>query len=222
MSNVSERREPTRGGDILTLGFATTVAMWAVGYFGRLPGVQARRWVLMPLMFGLLILGGRLAGRWTGRGWRGGAAVGVLASTLNLLVLGSLLAAGDGPNRVVPSALLWGAGVADGRLLRRDGRGRGRAPPRDAPFAWPVSFAFVAAGATLLLLAAGGVVTGQQAGLAVVDGPNSFGSNMFLYPLSRRPAACSTSTPTACWARWSASRRSCWRSSCGAPTSAAA
>ena len=29
------------------------------------------------------------------------------------------------------------------------------------------------------------MVTGQQAGLAVVDWPNSFGSNMFLYPLSR-------------------------------------
>jgi cytochrome c oxidase assembly protein subunit 15 len=186
VSNVSQRREPTHGGDILTLGFATTVAMWAVGYFGRLPGVQAPIWVLMPLMFGLLILGGRQAGRWTGRGWRGGLWVGLLASTLNLLVLGSLLAAGDAPNRVVPSALLWVPGsLLMGAFFSAMGaveNGRRTARP---PFAWPAAFAFVAAGATLLLLAAGGVVTGQQAGLAVVDWPNSFGSNMFLYPLSR-------------------------------------
>jgi cytochrome c oxidase assembly protein subunit 15 len=43
----------------------------------------------------------------------------------------------------------------------------------------------VAAAATLLLLAAGGLVTSQEAGLAVVDWPNSYGFNMFLYPLSR-------------------------------------
>ena len=84
-SEPTHKLEPTHGGDILTLGFATTVAMWAVGYFGRLPGVQAPIWVLMPLMFGLLILGGRLAGRWTGRGLRGGLWVGLLASTLNTL-----------------------------------------------------------------------------------------------------------------------------------------
>jgi cytochrome c oxidase assembly protein subunit 15 len=43
----------------------------------------------------------------------------------------------------------------------------------------------VAAVATLLLVIVGGLVTSKQAGLAVVDWPNSFGYNMFLYPLSR-------------------------------------
>ena len=35
------------------------------------------------------------------------------------------------------------------------------------------------------LLAVGGLVTSAEAGLAVVDWPNSFGYNMFLYPLAR-------------------------------------
>jgi cytochrome c oxidase assembly protein subunit 15 len=46
-------------------------------------------------------------------------------------------------------------------------------------------FANVAAAATLLQLLVGGIVTGSASGLAVVDWPNSFGYNMFLYPLSR-------------------------------------
>jgi len=35
------------------------------------------------------------------------------------------------------------------------------------------------------LVVAGGLVTSQEAGLAVVDWPNTFGYNMFLYPLAR-------------------------------------
>jgi cytochrome c oxidase assembly protein subunit 15 len=50
---------------------------------------------------------------------------------------------------------------------------------------WTSVFASVAAAATLLLIVAGGLVTSHEAGLAVVDWPNSYGYNMFLYPLSR-------------------------------------
>ena len=50
---------------------------------------------------------------------------------------------------------------------------------------WTGALARVAAAATLLQLLVGGLVTSNQAGLAVVDWPNSFGTNMFLYPLSR-------------------------------------
>ena len=40
--------------------------------------------------------------------------------------------------------------------------------------------------ATVLLVAAGGLVTSHDAGLAVPDWPNTYGSNMFLYPLGPR------------------------------------
>jgi cytochrome c oxidase assembly protein subunit 15 len=43
----------------------------------------------------------------------------------------------------------------------------------------------VAAVAALMLVTIGAMVTSKQAGLSVADWPNTFGHNMFLYPLSR-------------------------------------
>ena len=48
---------------------------------------------------------------------------------------------------------------------------------------WPAVLAWIACVATLLLICAGGLVTGFRAGLAVPDWPNSYGTNMFLFPL---------------------------------------
>ncbi|MBI3988155.1 MAG: COX15/CtaA family protein [candidate division NC10 bacterium] len=50
---------------------------------------------------------------------------------------------------------------------------------------WPHRVALLTAGATLLLLVMGGLVTSKGAGLAVPDWPTSFGYNMFLFPWSR-------------------------------------
>jgi len=43
----------------------------------------------------------------------------------------------------------------------------------------------ITAGATLVLIAAGGLVTSTGAGLAVPDWPTTFGENLFLFPWSR-------------------------------------
>lgn len=172
--------------EILVLGFATTVAMWAIGYVSRMPPAWVPSWLLLLLLVGCLFAGGYLAGRFTGRGWRAGLLTGALAAVLNLLILGSLLSSGDQPNRIVPSALWWipgsllvamAAGAAGAALGRTD-----RPPPRPNWTSW---FARVDVAATFLLLIVGGLVTSHRAGLAVVDWPNSFGYNMFLYPLSR-------------------------------------
>jgi heme a synthase len=50
---------------------------------------------------------------------------------------------------------------------------------------WPHRLALVTAGATVLLILAGGLVTNTESGLAVPDWPTTFGYNMFLYPWSR-------------------------------------
>ena len=50
---------------------------------------------------------------------------------------------------------------------------------------WLVGFAWTACAATLLLISIGGLVTGFRAGMAVPDWPNTYGSNMFLYPLAK-------------------------------------
>jgi heme a synthase len=46
-------------------------------------------------------------------------------------------------------------------------------------------YAVFVAGSVLLLICSGGLVTSHGAGMAVPDWPNSFGYNMFLFPISR-------------------------------------
>lgn len=178
------------GSDLLALGFGTTVAMWTTAYVCRFPGVHAPGWLLLALLLLALVAGGWAAGRFTARGLVGGVQVGLLASVLNLLILGSLLSSAEVPNRLVPSALWWVPGsLVLGALLGAAGAALARRPAADAPASLQrhglPAFATVAAAATFLLVVAGGIVTGGQAGLAVVDWPNSYGYNMFLYPLSR-------------------------------------
>jgi len=161
--------------------------MWALGYLGRLPVVLISSPALLVLMLVCLFVGGWFLGRYAGLGWRHGALAGLVTGTINLLILGSLLT-GERPNEIVPSALIWlpgslilavglsGLGASVGRRWFR----------RATPYVgWITAFVRVAISAMLLLLVAGGLVTSAGAGLAVVDWPNSFGYNMFLYPFSR-------------------------------------
>jgi cytochrome c oxidase assembly protein subunit 15 len=80
------------------------------------------------------------------------------------------------PGSIIVTMLLTTAGAWVGKMLRS-------APPK--PVNGISAFAAVGVLTTFLLLLAGGLVTSWDAGLAVVDWPNSFGYNMFLYPLSR-------------------------------------
>lgn len=180
---------PGVGTAVLAIGFGTSVAMWAIGYVARIPPVWMPSALLLVLLLACHLAGGLVAGRDTSRGVPVGAAAGVLTALINLLVLGSLLG-GEHPGQVVPAAAIWVPGsILAGAVLgglgallgMRVARARAGAPAID----WTHRFARVAVGVTLLLLVAGGVVTSTEAGLAVVDWPNSFGYNMFLFPLSR-------------------------------------
>ncbi len=177
----------SRVSEVLAIGFGTTVAMWGAGYVGRLPAVTFPAPLLLALLLACLIGGGVALGRWGRGGWPAGLAAGLLTGLLNLLVLGSLLG-GEHPNQVVPSAAIWVPGsiavtavlVGLGAWLGSRGAAR-----RARPAPWTAVLVRVAIAATMLLLAVGGLVTSHEAGLAVVDWPNSYGYNMFLYPLSR-------------------------------------
>ena len=178
------------GGDrsfVLPFAFAMTVSMWAVAYICRLPAVTAPSWVVLGLMLAMVALWGWLTGRLTPGGWLAGFMVGAAASVLNLLILGSLLAPAGGGG-IGPSALWWVPGsiliialISGGFAVANLGRPEGTGDAAD----WTALFSKVAVAATFLLLVAGGLVTSNEAGLAVVDWPNTFGSNMFLYPLAR-------------------------------------
>ncbi|MGD0090729.1 MAG: COX15/CtaA family protein [Planctomycetota bacterium] len=115
--------------DILTLGFGTSVAMWALGFFCRIPsGIIGEDLAAPPpatdlasaglvpasALFVLLVLcmlgGGFLAGRLTTRGWRGGFFAGTLSSALNLLVVIGALSAEE-RNTLAASAVFFVPGT---------------------------------------------------------------------------------------------------------------
>ena len=83
------------------------------------------------------------------------------------------------PGSITVSSVLGAAGAELGSRLATGSK------THAGDLEWVAAFARVAVVATLLLLAVGGLVTSTEAGLAVVDWPNSFGYNMFLYPFSR-------------------------------------
>lgn len=173
-------------GYVLPIAFATTVSMWAVAYFCRLPAVMAPSWLVAGLMIGMVALWGWVTGSRAGGGLLGGLLVGGVAAILNLLILGSLLTPEKGGS-VLPSAVWWVPGsilviaLVSGGFAAASGKTVGEVPASD----WTALFSKVAVAATFLLVVAGGLVTSNEAGLAVVDWPNSFGSNMFLFPLAR-------------------------------------
>jgi cytochrome c oxidase assembly protein subunit 15 len=162
------------------------VSMWAVAYVCRLPAITAPAWVVFAMLLATVVWWGAAAGRWTGIGWTSGARVGAGAAALNLLVLGSLLTSSE-TGELIPSALIWVPGslivvaAAAAVAAAAGARGSSAGDGRD----WTALFSRVAVAATFLMVVAGGLVTSFEAGLAVVDWPNTFGSNMFLYPLSR-------------------------------------
>ena len=92
--------------DLLAIGFGTTVAMWAVGYFGLMPLTRVPPAVVLGLMLFCPVVGGWTVGRKTRRGVLGGLGLGLIVALLNLQILGSLLV--DPNTRVlVPQAGIW-------------------------------------------------------------------------------------------------------------------
>ncbi len=174
------------GGAVLTHGFLLATATWSVGYVCRLPLVNAPAWLLGILILAAIPACGYVAGRNTGRPLVALLA-GLLGSFVNLLVLGALLADPEQTNAVHPTAALWVPGsLVAGAVLSFLGGVAGALRARPSPAsASPGALAMTAAWATLLLVVAGGLVTGEEAGMAVPDWPSSFGANMFLYPASR-------------------------------------
>ncbi|MFQ5807124.1 MAG: heme A synthase [Phycisphaerae bacterium] len=179
---------PRTVGDILTIGFATTVAMWGFGYFAHLPKQPLPSWTVFCVLAVCMFLGGGAAGRFAARGWKGGLYCGLLTGLLNLLVLGSVLGR-DETGRLSATALFWVPGsIVLAMLCGTTGALLAGILPRPLGTRrpnWPAAFTIVAAVATVLLLAVGGMVTGYEAGLAVADWPNTEGYNMFLYPLAK-------------------------------------
>ncbi|MCC6676739.1 MAG: COX15/CtaA family protein [Phycisphaerales bacterium] len=182
----------------LVYGFGSAIGLWCIWFVLHLPGVR-----LAPALTGQLLLVCQLAAaiivgvgvtRSLGRGAsvKTGLMAGVVAAGVNLMTLGATINPSD-PSKglvsahnlavAIPGFLLLGAvmGGIGGAI------GRTATPTRRAeshePGLWVARFAGVTAVAFLPLLLAGGLVTSTQSGMAVPDWPQTYGANMFLYPL---------------------------------------
>jgi len=176
----------------LTLGFATAIAMWLVGFITHLPGLRAPAIVVGILLILMQVLGGIAAGVvWPSRAWALGTLTGGIASLVNLLIVGSVLTSETGANDLRPGwhwliggFLLFGiltSGLAALIFSRRPGVGLD-AVPRGS---WLPRFAILTCISAIPVLLTGGLVTSTNTGLAVPDWPTSYSANMFLYPLSK-------------------------------------
>lgn len=181
-------------GPILTFGFGTALAVWCAWFVTHLPALGLPEPVSIPLLLAIWLLGMIFAGSsvGAGAGWRVGLGAGLVTAIPGLLVLGSKTeAAAPGVQALKPSLILIAAGfLALGAVLGVVGgtlggvvRGGKAAPARRDWLFW---FSVVAAAAVAPLLFVGGLVTTTNSGMAVPDWPNTFGTNMFLYPLGPR------------------------------------
>ncbi|MDI9403181.1 MAG: COX15/CtaA family protein [Limnohabitans sp.] len=163
----------------LALGFATTAAMWAIGYVSMMaPGL----WIgeaLFLLTLAVPVVFGAVARRANASPM----VTGLVSAVANLLVIGAFLRDARGDNAWVPFVYVGGLFAISAALAWFGGFLARNATKIELPV--PASlFARVAALTVFILLVTGGLVTGLESGLAVPDWPNSFGHNMLLYPIS--------------------------------------
>ncbi len=185
---MDRKPDSSKGADVLAISFATTLLMWIVFYGAAIPPGQITVWIVaVAVVVGgvLLTAAGYVAGVFAGRGVWGGTSVGVAVTALNLLILLSLIGGGT-PQEEMGRIAVWLAGFmitavglsAVGAMLGRRSFRAGRKTAN-----WTTRFAWVTAATVLLMLVAGGLVTGFEAGLAVEGWPGSEGHLVVLFPL---------------------------------------
>lgn len=179
----------------LVTGFAASTSLWVVWFVAHLPWLKLPEAFNVPLLLSCWVLAFVGAGRnlSPSAAWRVGLAGGLISALVGLLLLGSKLRAST-ESSLVPSEGMIAVGFLGlGMLLgvvgcwvgSRLGKGRlGEEGARNPD--WLSRFAWVTVAAAAPLLFVGGLVTSTNSGMAVPDWPNTFGTNMFLYPLGPR------------------------------------
>ncbi len=183
--NVLQNSGRAPRGWLATLSFGCTLVIWVAAYVLSMPGIAASAWILLAVAGVVLFAGGIVAGRSATQSVGHGVLLGVTITAINLLILGSLGSGGDAGD-VMRTALPWiGGFFACAVVLCTAGLLVGRASARSGPgtTSWIGRFAAVVAITTLVLITAGGVVTGLEAGMAVPDWLTTFSYPMMLYPL---------------------------------------
>lgn len=191
-------------GRAVVVGFAAAVVVWSAWFITHLPWVGMSESTSIPLLLAAWVLSTAGATAWVGGSKRAGVGLvsGIVCGLVSLLILGSKIVpeatpagpVGEGSASnlppvalIVPGFIALGAvlGMIGGLLSRAIPCNRDSSEPRDAL----ALFGVVVSIGIVPLLVVGGLVTSTDSGMAVPDWPNTFGSNMFLYPLGPRSDA---------------------------------
>ncbi len=193
---------PLRPAPITLWGFFAGLVLWFTWFATHLPWAGVPEQVALPVVLSAWLAALTYAGYRVGpsKVLQVTVGAGLIAAVLGLLILGSRLTekteaqhAGMIAATVKPHAGLMVLGfLATGAVLGAIGGLIGSKIPGAGKDAEATSedllprFALVACATTAPLLFIGGLVTSTNSGMAVPDWPNSYGSNMFLYPLGPR------------------------------------
>ena len=182
---------------VFTLGFAAAIATWVAAFFTHLPGLDLPGRASGPIILFVWFVTAVMMARPLPRSsvWKVGPLAGLLTGAIGLLLLGSQVveqpALGDAPKPgaegLKPESWLIAVGfILLGIVVGTLGTtiGARLKPEAEKRPDWLSMFAKVTVVAFVPLLGVGGHVTSTDSGMAVPDWPNSFGANMFLYPVS--------------------------------------
>lgn len=188
-------------GRAVVVGFAGAVAVWSAWFITHLPWIGMAESTSIPLLLGVWVIATAAAIGWIGESRRApvGLLSGVVGGLVGLLILGSKIvpdATPEGPVGVArdsslpPVYLIVPGFVALGAVLGLIGGVVSVLLPRERAAGDSLSrFGIVVSVGVVPLLVVGGLVTSTDSGMAVPDWPNTYGSNMFLYPLGPRSDA---------------------------------
>ena len=176
----------------LVFGFGASVAAWVVWFITHIPWTGLSGPVQTGLVIATWAIAMIFAGRSAsspGQGAARGLLSGLIAAMIGLLLLGSKINASGGAEK--PSAILIVGGFLGfgatlgfiGGLIGSMFRPRTVGTQPD----WLARFAGVVTCIAAPLLFVGGLVTSTNSGMAVPDWPQTYGMNMFLYPLGTAP-----------------------------------
>lgn len=186
---------PTR---VLSLGLGVAVGLWAAWFALNLPGLHLPPTVVGPVVLLAWLVLAVLGARISRPGLIGAVLAGLVTATVSLMALGSVLvvqpdpaAYTEGQAALRPAAVLLSAGFllsgavigAAGAFLARVSRPEPSLPALGLD-PWPSRLAWVVVVAYIPLILLGGLVTSTESGMAVRGWPDTFGANMFLYPVS--------------------------------------
>lgn len=198
---VRAASHPPLLGRAVVVGFAAAVAVWSAWFITHLPWLGLAESTSIPLLLGVWVIATAAAIGWVGDRRRApiGLLSGVVGGLVGLLILGSKIvpdATPEGPvgapgdTALPPVWLIVPGFVALGAVLGLAGGVVSTLLPRERDSGDSLSrFGIVVPVGIVPLLVIGGLVTSTDSGMAVPDWPNTYGSNMFLYPLGPRSDA---------------------------------